>query len=111
MAVLDHGTIGGDARFAKSQLIAIQLAYIFAIVAIALAELMQPRISAKVLSLWIGDSALNLVLRLYLHKKVLTPNRLIDFTGSPWLRMVPLLCNIIVGIHWAWTAYLFVGMN
>ncbi len=94
--------------FAKDQLIAVQLAYVVAVLAIFISEFTTGHAETWLLWVWLAESFANLVLRVALFRYMLTREPA-AFTGSMFLRLVPLISNVIVGCHWAWSVYLFVG--
>jgi len=95
--------------YAKQALIAIQLAYLSAVLAIAIGEFAHPDIPATTLGWWIAESFGNFGIRMFLYARFMFPARPIQFTGSRGARVIPLVTNVIVGIHWCWTTYLFAG--
>jgi signal transduction histidine kinase len=96
-----------ERAYSGMQIRATQLAYLLAIHLLLLAQLFAPSIDRQLLHAWYGESLGNLALRIALL--------FYYFTRSPQVvassRVVPLLPMIgilIAGLHWAWTALLFI---
>lgn len=97
-------------EYAKEALVAIQLAYLSSVLAIAVCELAHPTLPrAGLLAWWVAESLGNFVLRMALYARFVFPARLVQFTGSRSARLIPLVANLVVGVHWMWTVHLFVG--
>ena len=100
----------GETRdFAKRQLVLVQTAYLVAVTAIAAAELGDPKLPSSLLTVWLFESMANLVLRVLLFSRMFVLPAPADFVRSTARRLIPLVCNIIVGCHWVWTSTLFIG--
>jgi signal transduction histidine kinase len=94
--------------FARGQLIFVQVAYLLSVLAILVAELQRDRIDRALLWWWLAESLGNQVLRVALFARMLKRPRPALFAGSPFWRLVPLTNNLIVGVHWVWTATIFI---
>lgn len=95
-------------EYARSQLFVIQSAYVLSISLIFLAETLAPTIDRTLLNIWFAEGIANLVFRLALFAKLMNqPDP--SIASKPLWRMVPPFNAFVVGCHWAWTAWIFVG--
>ncbi len=95
-------------EYARSQLVVIQSAYVLGIALIFLAETVAPTIDRTLLNIWLAEGIANLVFRMSLFAKLMNqPDP--SVASKPLWRMVPPFNAFVVGCHWAWTAWIFVG--
>jgi signal transduction histidine kinase len=104
-------TTGETHGFAKRQVVLVQTAYVIAIAAIAAAELEQPKLPSWLMTAWLVESVANLALRVALFSRMFVVSGPADLARSMPRRLIPLVCNIIVGCHWTWTSALFIGSS
>jgi signal transduction histidine kinase len=102
-------TTGETRDFARRQVLLVQAAYVVAVAAIAAAELAQPKLPSWLLTAWLLESIANLALRMALFSRMFVLQGPADLARSPARRLIPLVCNLIVGCHWIWTSTLFIG--
>lgn len=94
--------------FIRIQIRALQLAYIVAVPIIYVAARSEHVVDRWLLQVWLVESMANMALRSLLYIPIVRTSP-VAFATNPLLRFIPVFAMTMVGAHWVWTVWLFVG--
>lgn len=92
--------------YTSRQIFVIQFAYVAGVLLIYATQLIQPTVTQQLLHLWLLESVLNVGFRSMLYVMLRRRLEAQPEPRVPWL-LTPLFTALIAGLHWGWTAMLF----